>query len=73
MILSPLTGGIVHPVHFSPLFLLVGYKARVLAINKSGLYPVLYGSYATFAEAEKEKNKIIQTDSTEAWILIQSL
>lgn len=50
-----------------------GYKARVLAINKSGLYPVLYGSYDTFAEAEKEKNKIIKNDNPEAWILIQSL
>ena len=51
----------------------VGYKARVLAINKSGLYPVLYGSYTTFAEAENQKNKIIDSDNPEAWILIQSL
>ena len=50
-----------------------GYKARVLGINKNGLYPVLYGSYATFAEAEKEKTTITETDNPEAWILIQSL
>jgi hypothetical protein len=50
-----------------------GYKARVLEINKSGLYPVLYGSYSTFAEAEKDKNAIIHTDNPEAWILIESL
>ncbi len=50
-----------------------GYDARVLGINKNGLYPVLYGSYNTFAEAENEKNEIIQTDNPEAWILIQSL
>lgn len=50
-----------------------GYKARVLAINKSGLYPVLYGSYATFGEAENKKSEIIETDNPEAWILIQSL
>jgi hypothetical protein len=50
-----------------------GYKARVLGINKNGLYPVLYGSYSTFAEAEKEKNTITETDNPEAWILIQSL
>ena len=50
-----------------------GYKARVLAINKSGLYPVLYGSYTSFLEAENEKNEIIETDNPEAWILIQSL
>ncbi|MBW4358876.1 SPOR domain-containing protein [Flavobacterium taihuense] len=50
-----------------------GFKARVLGINKNGLYPVLYGSYSTFAEAEKEKNTITETDNPEAWILIQSL
>nr|WP_315200462.1 SPOR domain-containing protein [uncultured Flavobacterium sp.] len=50
-----------------------GYDARVLGVNKNGLYPVLYGSYTTFAEAEKEKNEIIQSDNPEAWILIQSL
>ena len=50
-----------------------GFKARVLGINKNGLYPVLYGSYATFAEAEKEKDTITETDNPEAWILIQSL
>jgi hypothetical protein len=50
-----------------------GFHARVLGVNKNGYYPVLYGSYTTFAEAEKEKNKIIETDNPEAWILIQSL
>ncbi|OOG73283.1 SPOR domain-containing protein [Flavobacterium sp. A45] len=50
-----------------------GFKARVLGINKNGLYPVLYGSYSTFAEAEKEKDSITETDNPEAWILIQSL
>ena len=50
-----------------------GYDARVLGVNRNGYYPVLYGSYTTFAEAEKEKNNIIETDNPEAWILIQSL
>jgi nucleoid DNA-binding protein len=50
-----------------------GFKARVLGINKNGLYPVLYGSYISFAEAENEKKEIIETDNPEAWILIQSL
>jgi hypothetical protein len=50
-----------------------GFKARVLGINKTGLYPVLYGSYSSFAEAEKEKDSITATDNPEAWILIQSL
>ncbi|PJJ10135.1 sporulation related protein [Flavobacterium sp. 1] len=50
-----------------------GFDARVLGVNKNGYYPVLYGSYTTFAEAEKEKNEIIETDNPQAWILIQSL
>jgi hypothetical protein len=50
-----------------------GFKARRLDVNKNGLFPVLYGSFSTFAEAEKEKTKIIETDNPEAWILIQSL
>lgn len=50
-----------------------GFKARVLGINKNGLYPVLYGSYSTFAEAEKERKTITETDNPEAWILIESL
>jgi hypothetical protein len=50
-----------------------GYKARRLDVNKNGLFPVLYGSYSSFAEAEKEKTKITETDNPEAWILIQSL
>jgi hypothetical protein len=50
-----------------------GFKARILGFNKNGLYPVLYGSYTTFAEAEKEKDSITKTDNPEAWILIQSL
>jgi hypothetical protein len=29
----------------------LGYKAKRIEANKYGLYPVLYGSYATYAEA----------------------
>jgi hypothetical protein len=50
-----------------------GFDARILGVNKNGYYPVLYGSYTTFVEAEREKDKIIETDNPEAWILIQSL
>jgi len=48
-----------------------GYKARRIPQNKYGLFPVVYGSYSTFAEAEKARQKI--TDNPDAWILIQSL
>jgi len=50
-----------------------GYKARRIPQNKYGLFPVLYGSYATFPEAEKAKQEIQKTDNPDAWILIESL
>lgn len=51
----------------------LGYNAKRIAPNKNGLYPVLYGSYATFSEAEKAKKEINIKHNPEAWILIQSL
>ncbi len=51
----------------------LGYKAKRLEPNKHGLFPVLYGSYATLAEAEKAKQEIQKTDNPEAWLLIQPL
>ncbi len=51
----------------------LGYKARRIPQNKYRLFPVLYGSYATFAEAESAKQDIQKTENSEAWILIQSL
>lgn len=50
-----------------------GYKARRIPMNKYGLYPVLYGSYATFADAEKARQEIKKTDNPDAWVLIESL
>jgi len=50
-----------------------GYKAKRIPQNKYGLYPVLYGSYATLAEAEKEKKEIQNTVNPDAWILVESL
>jgi len=50
-----------------------GYKARRIPQNKYGLYPVLYGSYTTFAEAEKAKQEIRKTVNPDAWILVESL
>jgi len=51
----------------------LGYKARRIAPNKYGLFPVLYGSYSTYAEAEKAKKEIQEKDNPEAWLLIESL
>lgn len=50
-----------------------GYNARRIPKNKYGLFPVLYGSYATFAEADKAKQRIRNTDNPDAWVLIESL
>jgi len=50
-----------------------GYKARRIPQNKYGLFPVLYASYATFAEAEKAKKEIQKTVNPDAWILVESL
>jgi hypothetical protein len=50
-----------------------GYKARRIPQNKYGLFPVLYGSYATLAEAEKVKQDIQNTVNPDAWILVESL
>ncbi len=51
----------------------MGYKARRIAPNKNGLFPVLYGSYATFAEAQKAMDTIQKVHNPEAWLLIQEL
>jgi hypothetical protein len=50
-----------------------GYKARRIPQNKYGLFPVVYGSYATFAEAEKAKQEIQNTVNPDAWVLVESL
>ncbi|MDI6045577.1 SPOR domain-containing protein [Flavobacterium yafengii] len=51
----------------------LGYDAKRIAPNRNGYFPVLYGSYATFSEAEKAKKEINEKHNPEAWILIQSL
>lgn len=50
-----------------------GYNARMLGENKHGLFPVLYGSYATMAEAEKAQKEIQKGENPDAWILVESL
>lgn len=50
-----------------------GFKARMLGENKHGLFPVLYGSYATMSEAEKAQKEIQKGENPDAWILIETL
>lgn len=50
-----------------------GYNARRLERNKHGLFPVLYGSFSTYAEAQKVKNEVRASENPEAWLLVESL
>jgi hypothetical protein len=50
-----------------------GYNARMLEENKHGLFPVLYGSYATMAEAEEAQREIRKAENPDAWILVETL
>jgi hypothetical protein len=50
-----------------------GYKARRIPQNKYGLFPVLYGSYKTYSEAENVKDVIQSAINPDAWILVESL
>lgn len=50
-----------------------GFKARVIEKNKFGLYPVIYGSYATRPEAYEKMKEIRRTENSEAWLLLKEL
>lgn len=50
-----------------------GYKARVLDKNEHGLTPVLYGSFATYTEAQYKMTQIQNSENQEAWLLIKEL
>lgn len=50
-----------------------GYEARMLGENKHGLFPVLYGSYATMSEAQKAQREIQKGENPDAWILVENL
>ena len=50
-----------------------GYEARMLGENKHGLFPVLYGSYATMNEAQKAQKEIQKGENPDAWILVENL
>jgi hypothetical protein len=49
-----------------------GYQARRIEENKHGLFPVLYGSYATYDEAKAAQAQIVNVNA-EAWILVKEL
>lgn len=51
----------------------LGYKSNKLEKNKFGLYPVLYGSYPTYSEAQKNMSQIQKSHNKEAWLLIKEI
>lgn len=50
-----------------------GFKARLIAPNKHGLHPVLYGSYPTYTAAQRARTEIQKTHDQEAWLLIEEI
>ena len=48
-------------------------KAKRLAPNKHGLFPVLYGSYSTYSEAHEAMKNIQKLDNKDAWLLVEAL
>ncbi|GGZ88945.1 SPOR domain-containing protein [Algibacter mikhailovii] len=51
----------------------LGYKARNIGMNNSGLYEVVYGSYETGKEALKAIRVIRKTHNNDAWIKVDNL
>lgn len=50
-----------------------GFNAKQIAPNKHGLFPVLYGSFATYAEAHRFMDDIQKTMNPDAWLLVKEL
>lgn len=51
----------------------LGFKARRIEKNNFGLFPVLFGSYQTYLDAQKALKEIRKTQSPEAWLMIKDL
>lgn len=50
-----------------------GFKARKLNKNQFGLYPVLYGSFASYSAAQEKMAIIKRTENEDAWLLVKEL
>jgi cell division protein FtsN len=50
-----------------------GFSARKIGANKYGLHQVVYSSYDTRAEAQRELFKIKKSHNPDAWLLAQKL
>ena len=51
----------------------MGFKARRIAPNRHKLFPVLYGSYATYSEAQQAMTDIHKSVNPDAWLLVKEL
>ena len=49
----------------------LGYPARKIGVNKHGLYPVFYGSFHSYGEAQLKMQEIQKSHNPEAWVLIE--
>ena len=50
-----------------------GFNARKIGANKYGLHQVVYGSYETRSEAQRELYRIRNSHNKDAWLLVQKL
>ena len=50
-----------------------GFKARRIKPNRHGNFPVLYGSYTTYAEAQQSMKSIHQSTNKDAWLMVKEL
>lgn len=50
-----------------------GFKARRIPVNRHGNFPVLYGSYGSYSEAQRAMKEIHKGGNQDAWLLIREL
>ena len=51
----------------------LGYKARMIGVNKYGLHEVVYASYQTSEEALKALRQIRREHNASAWLMVKTL
>lgn len=51
----------------------LGYKARMIGVNKYGLHEVVYASFPTSAEALKALRQIRREHNASAWLMVKKL
>ncbi|UOK43203.1 MULTISPECIES: SPOR domain-containing protein [Flavobacterium] len=51
----------------------LGFEPIRLEKNQFGLFPVLYGSYSSYTEAQTKMKEIQKSHNKEAWVLIKEL